>query len=53
MKYISKSGLSCASHAANDSSKKLFSASMLQLHNTFLFNNMYRWLGILTGILLL
>ena len=45
MKYISKSGFSCSSHAASDSSKKLLSASMLQLHKTLLSSKMYGWLG--------
>ena len=41
MKYISKLGFSCSSHAANDSSKKLLSASMSQLHKTFLFSKIW------------
>ena len=50
MKYISKLGFLCSSHAASDSSKKLLSASMLQLHKTFLSSKTYGWLGIFTGI---
>ena len=46
VKYISKSGFSCSSHAASNSSKKLLSVSMLQLHKTFLSSKMYGWLGI-------
>ena len=43
MKYISKSGFSCSSHAASDSCKKLLSASMTQLHKTFLSSKTYGW----------
>ena len=38
---MSKSGFLCSSHAARDSSKKLLSASMLQLHKTFLPSKTY------------
>ena len=41
VKYISKSGLLCLSHAARDPSKKLLSASMSQLHKMFLPSKMY------------
>ena len=40
------------SHAAIDSNRKLFSASIIQLQSTVLFNNTYGWLGISIGILL-
>ena len=36
-------------HAAIDSTKKLFSASIPQLHKAVLFNETYGWLGILIG----
>ena len=41
-----------ASHAAIDSNRKLFSASIIQLQSIVLFNNTYGWLGISIGILL-
>ena len=51
MKYISKSTLVLSrSHAAIDSNRKLFSASIIQ--SIVLFNNTYGWLGISIGILL-
>ena len=40
------------SHTAIDSNRKLFSASIIQLHSIVLFNNTYGWLGISKGILL-
>ena len=53
MKYISKSTLVLSgSHAAIDSDRKLFSASIIQLQSIVLFNNTYGWLGISIGILL-
>ena len=53
MKYISKSTLVLSgSHAAIDSNRKLFSASIIQLQSTVLFNNTYGWLGISIEILL-
>ena len=53
MKYISKStSVLSGSHAAIDSNRKLFSASIIQLQSTVLFNNTYGWLGISIGILL-
>ena len=36
-------------HAAKDSNRKLFSASILQLQSMHLFINMYGWLGITIG----
>ena len=50
MKYITNFEF-VSWHAAKDSKRKLFFASMLQLHNTLLFTSTYGWLGILTGIL--
>ena len=42
MKYISKSApLPSGSHAAIDSNKKLFSASIIQLQSNALFNSTY------------
>ena len=38
------------SHAAKDLRRKLFSASISQLHKTLLFTNTYGWLSILTGM---
>ena len=53
MKYISKStSVLSGSHAAIDSNKKLFSASIIQVQSIVLFNNTYGWLGISIGILL-
>ena len=52
-KYISKSTpVLSGSHAAIDSNRKLFSASIIQLQSTFLFNKTYGWLGISIGIFL-
>ena len=53
MKYISKStSVLSGSHAAIDSNRKLFSASIIQLQCFVLFNNTYGWLGISIGMLL-
>ena len=53
MKYIPKcTSVLSGSHAAIDSKRKLFSASIIQLHSIILFNNTYGWLGISIGILL-
>ena len=53
MKYISKStSVLSRLYAAIDSNRKLFSTSIIQLHNIVLFNNTYGWLGILIEILL-
>ena len=53
MKYISKSAPTLSGlHAAIDSNRKLFSASIMQLQSIVLFNNPYRWLGICIGIIL-
>ena len=53
MKYISKStSVLSGSHAAIDSNRKLFSASIIQLQSIVLFNSTYGWLGISRGILL-
>ena len=41
------------SHAAKDSRRKGFSASIPQLYKTLLFTKTYGWLGILTGMSLL
>ena len=40
------------SHAAIDSNRKLFSAFIIQLQSTVLFNDTSGWLGISIGILL-
>ena len=40
-------------HAAKDSKRKWFSASIPQVHNTLLFTSTYGWLGILAGMSLL
>ena len=53
MKYISKSTLVLSgSHAAIDSNRKLFSASIIQLQSIVLFNKTYGWLSISIGMLL-
>ena len=53
MKYISRSAPTpSGSHAAIDSNKKIFFASIIQLQSIVLFNNTYGWLGISIGILL-
>ena len=44
--------MSSQSHAAIDSNRKFFSASIIQLQSIVLFNNTYGWLGISRGILL-
>ena len=40
-------------HTPNDLRRKWFSASIPQLHKTFLCTKTYGWLGILTGMSLL
>ena len=53
MKHISRSAPALSgSHAAIDSNKKLFSASIIQLQSIVLFNNTYGRLGISIGMLL-
>ena len=49
VKYITNFVLP-AWHAAKDSNRKFFSASIPQLQSTLLFTNTYGWLGILMGI---
>ena len=54
VKCISRSVLvSGPSHAANDSKRKLLSASMSQLHKILQFIKTYGWPGMFIGILLL
>ena len=53
VKYISSFWLLFSPHAANDSKRKLSSASISQLHKIFLSSKTYGWLGIFTGMLLL
>ena len=53
VKNISGFWMLFSPHAAKDSSRKLSSASISQLHKIFLSSKTYGWLGIFTGILLL